>query len=254
MPRHVLGAGSFATVLLALAGTARAQEDVVALGPDSRIVVREIAEGDSALGWTVAARVPAIEGPAASDRGWIAFASSADSIVRAEIRAFRENLEGWDASQEFPGWSSFDADGSVAWAEPPLLSWIVDVSVYYAGAAHPGHYTVTLVWDAERGRALAPEDLFRAGADWPAALSRVAIPLLERELGEMADPAWVAEGAGPSAENFARWALVPDGLLLLFDPYQVAPYAAGPQAVTIPRTSLADVADPSGPLAPLAPR
>ena len=118
----------------------------------------------------------------------------------------------------------------------------------------PAVYLSNQIGRAVRGRALAPKDLFRAGADWPAALSRVAIPLLERELGEMADPAWVAEGAGPSAENFARWALVPDGLLLLFDPYQVAPYAAGPQAVTIPRTALADVADPSGPLAPLLPR
>lgn len=244
----------FALVALAALPTlprrAAAQDEVIALGPDSRIVVREISEGDSTRGWTVAARVPAIEGPAAAERGWIGFASAADSLVRAEIRAFRENLEGWEAPEGFPVWSSFDAEGSVAWVEPPLLSWIVDVSVYYAGAAHPGHYAVTLVWDAERGRALAPDDLFRPDTDWPTALSRAVIPLLERELGDMADPAWVAEGAGPHAENFARWALVPDGLLLLFDPYQVAPYAAGPQAVTISRTALADVADPSGPLAP----
>jgi hypothetical protein len=37
-------------------------------------------------------------------------------------------------------------------------------------------------------------------------------------------------------------------MLVFFDPYQVAPYAAGPQAVTIPYAALADVADPAGPL------
>jgi hypothetical protein len=66
----------------------------------------------------------------------------------------------------------------------------------------------------------------------------------------MADPSWIEEGAGPNGDNFARWALVEEGLILFFDPYQVAPYAAGPQVVTIPRAALAGVAAPDGPLAP----
>jgi hypothetical protein len=225
-------------------------QDAIPLGSDSRIVPREIAEGDSIRRWSATARVPAIEGPAASDPGWAAFEAAVDSIVRGEIEEFRANMAEWE---DQPGreWSStFEADGSVAWVEPPLLSLILDVSVYYSGAAHPGHYAITLVWDADRGRALRADELFFEWADWPDALSRAAIPALERDLGEMADAEWIAEGAGPSAGNFARWALVEDGLLVLFDPYQVAPYAAGPQAVTIPREALADILDPAGPLGP----
>jgi hypothetical protein len=74
--------------------------------------------------------------------------------------------------------------------------------------------------------------------------------MLESALGEMADPSWIQEGAGPRTDNFARWALVEEGLTIFFDPYQVAPWAAGPQAVTIPRAALAEVAAPGGPLAP----
>lgn len=245
---------AFAAGLVLAAGLSRPvclpAQDPLPLGTDSRIVTREIVEGDSIRRWSAIARIPAIEGPAASDPGWAAFEAAVDSIVQGEIEEFRANMAEWE---EVPGreWSStFEADGSVAWVEPPLLSLILDVSVYYSGAAHPGHYAITLVWDAEHGRALRADELFFEGADWPAALSRVAIPALERDLGEMADAAWIAEGAGPNARNFARWALVEEGLLVLFDPYQVAPYAAGPQAVTILRETLADIADPDGPLAP----
>jgi len=248
--RTPLAAGA----LLALAALAplplRAQDDGVPLGPGSRIVSRTIVEADSARGWTIAVRVPAIEGPAATEPGWAGFEARVDSIVAAEVADFRASHAEWVDPPD-PEWISFlEADGSIVWVDPPLLSLVLEVSVYYAGAAHPGHYGTTLVWDAERGRALTLAELFRPGAAWLEALARETIPVLEAELGEMADPGWIAEGAGPDPANYARWALVEDGLLVLFDPYQVAPYAAGPQAVTVRRAALAEVADPAGPLGP----
>ena len=236
--------------LLLIAAAARAQDDgSIPLTEDSRLVTRVTVDGDSASGWTTNVRLPAIEGPAANDPGWAGLSGHLDAIVAGERHVFHENLAEWEPSE--PGWvSTFDADGSVLWADPPILSIVLDFSVYYAGAAHPGHYAITVVWDAERGRALTTRDLFPSTADWEELVSREAIPILERDLGEMADPSWIREGAGPRADNFARWALVEEGLLVFFDPYQVAPYAAGPQAVTIPRAALADVADPAGPLAP----
>jgi hypothetical protein len=238
----------FAVLIFATAG--RAQDDrSIPLTADSRLVPRTAADGDSASGWTTSVRLPAIEGPAATDPDWAGLARHLDQIVAAEREAFHENLAEWDPSE--PGWlSTFDVDGSVLWAAPPILSIVLDFSVYYAGAAHPGHFAMTVVWDAGRGRALTTRDVFRARSDWEEVLSREVIPILERDLGEMADPSWIEEGAGPLAENFSRWALVEEGLVLFFDPYQVAPYAAGPQAVTIPRAALADVAAPGGPLAP----
>jgi hypothetical protein len=230
--------------------TARAQDDgSIPLTEDSRLVTRAAADGDSTSGWTTSVRLPAIEGPAADDPGWAGLAGHLDQIVAGEREAFHENLAEWEPSE--PGWvSTFDADGSILWAAPPILSIVLDFSVYYAGAAHPGHYAITVVWDAGRGRALTTRDLFPATADWEEVVSREAIPILERDLGEMADASWIQEGAGPQADNFRRWALVEEGLIVFFDPYQVASYAAGPQAVTIPRAALADVADPDGPLAP----
>lgn len=237
-----------ALAILLRPSAADAQEGVP-LTADSRVVTRTIAAGDSAAGWTATARVPVIEGPAAADPGWVGFESLVDSVVAAEIEEFLVNFAEWESPD--PEWtSSFDAEGSVLWAHPPILSVVLDVSVFYAGAAHPGHYAITLVWDADRRRALTTDDVFGAGSAWAEVLSKAAIPALESDLGEMADADWIAEGAGPDPVNFTRWALVEEGLIVFFDPYQVAPYAAGPQAVTIPRAVLADVADPAGPLTP----
>lgn len=245
MPARILPLVPIAVALLATAG--RAQDDgSIPLTADSRLVTRTAAEGDSAAGWTTTVRLPAIEGPAADDPEWAGLAGHLDQIVAGEREAFDENLAEWEPGE--PGWiSTFDVDGSVLWAAPPIVSIVLDFSVYYAGAAHPGHYAITVVWDAGRGRALTTRDVFREG--WEEIVSREAIPVLERDLGEMADPGWIAEGAGPLAENFRRWALVEQGVLVFFDPYQVAPYAAGPQAVTIPHAALAEVAAPDGPLA-----
>ena len=247
MPARLLPSVPIAVLLLATAGWAQ-DDGSIPLTADSRLVTRTAAEGDSASGWTTSVRLPAIEGPAAEEPGWAGLAGHLDQIVAGEREAFHENLAEWEPSE--PGWvSTFDVDGSVLRAAPPIVSIVLDFSVYYAGAAHPGHYAITVVWDADRGRALTTRDLFPATADWEQVLSREAIPILERDLGDMADPSWIQEGAGPLAENFTRWALVEDGLVLFFDPYQVAPYAAGPQAVTIPRAALAAVAAPDGPLA-----
>ena len=47
-------------------------------------------------------------------------------------------------------------------------------------------------------------------------------------------------GTAPEAENFSSFALTPEGIRIFFQPYQVAPWAAGPQVVDIPLDALAD--------------
>lgn len=45
---------------------------------------------------------------------------------------------------------------------------------------------------------------------------------------------FVEYGTAPVADNFKSVSLEPGGLVISFDPYQVSPYAAGPQEVHIP--------------------
>jgi uncharacterized protein YecT (DUF1311 family) len=66
----------------------------------------------------------------------------------------------------------------------------------------------------------------------------------------MSNPDWVRTGAGPFADNFETFLLLHDQLVLEFDPYVVAAYAAGPQEVRIPVMQVRDLFRPD-PRAPL---
>jgi hypothetical protein len=52
----------------------------------------------------------------------------------------------------------------------------------------------------------------------------------------------------PTPENYRNWNIATDGLMITFDEYQVAAYAAGPQTVVVPYSELQAVIDPASPL------
>jgi uncharacterized protein YecT (DUF1311 family) len=79
-------------------------------------------------------------------------------------------------------------------------------------------------------------------------VSDIAIARLKQDIGGpdgMSDMDWIRRGAGPNARNFSSFALLPRELLITFDAYQVAAYAAGPQEVRIPLAQLRDVMRPN---------
>ena len=161
------------------------------------------------------------------------------------------------ALDEFQQWVSggVDEPGSTIWmthtvtyGTEELISVLFYVDGYVIGAAHPFHYSQSMNYDTAAVRMLELEDLFRPGTDHLAVLSQYSLDDLERQ-GVLE---W-KEGALPQAENFQRWNITPQGLLISFDEYLVAPYAAGPQEVLIPYLVLAPVADLKGPLAPFLP-
>jgi hypothetical protein len=110
------------------------------------------------------------------------------------------------------------------------------LSLYNSGAAHPLPYSETLTYDVANERVLQLEDLFQPGSDYLTVLSQKSIADLQsRGLtgGE--------SGAEPLPENYRNWNLSPEGLEIVFDPYQVAPYAAGYQIIVIPWAELSDI-------------
>ncbi len=117
---------------------------------------------------------------------------------------------------------------------------------YFAGAAHPYHLMYSFNYDLEQGKDVAFSDLFVPGADYLGAISQYCVAQLQtRDIG-FGDI--FAQGATPTPENYKNWNITPDGLMITFDEYQVAPYAAGPQVVTIPYGELKSLIDPNGPL------
>ena len=130
---------------------------------------------------------------------------------------------------------------------PPgnLLSLQYHVEGYSDGAAHPYHLTSSFNYDLENGREISLDQLFLPGTDYLKTISDYCIAeLSKRDIGfEM-----FSDGAKPTPENYTVWNISADGLVITFNEYQVAAYAAGPQVVIIPFAALKDIINLQGPL------
>src|SRR5262249_42944716 len=126
-------------------------------------------------------------------------------------------------------------------ASPNAISILFGVSNYYAGAAHPNYYTFVLNYDLNKGQVLALADLFKPDSNYLKFISDFSLKSLKK--GGVGGEGFL-EGAAAKLENYKSWSLLPQGLLITFDPYQVASYAEGPQEVFIPSSALKQILKP----------
>jgi hypothetical protein len=110
--------------------------------------------------------------------------------------------------------------------------------------AHPNTFYRTFTFDLATGKELAIGDLFVPKSEYLKRLSAIAEFELSKSLGDLMDIEYIRQGVTPEALNFQSFALEDDNLVLIFPPYQVAPYAAGTQTVTIPLSQLTEVLKP----------
>ncbi len=104
----------------------------------------------------------------------------------------------------------------------------------YSGGAHGSHLVVTRNYDLKAGREIKLADLFRPGTPWLKRLSTLSREYLGGRLS------W-ADGIAPKEKNFEAFLIKPEGLGLIFQTYQIAPYAAGIAEITIPWRELRSV-------------
>lgn len=183
-----------------------------------------------------------------------AFNTAVDGIVADTAGSFKADTIQYQSGSDLPPdmadvGSYMDVAYKAFTPTDTLLSISFDVGWYTAGAAHPNSYSRTLSYDLSKGKVLTLAELFKIDAPYLEALSAYSVKVLT-EKGTLLFP----DGAEPTEENYKNWNLTPDGLLITFDDYQVAPHAAGPQQVIIPYAELTDIIDPDGVLGPLVTR
>ena len=119
------------------------------------------------------------------------------------------------------------------------------------GGAHPNPERYSVLFDLNRGETVPLSGLFRPGAEYLPLLSQLARPILaERVRKQQAngDAEWITTGIAPTPDNFKRFTITDNALVIHLAPYQVGPYSDGDSIVTIPASALQTVLDPSGPL------
>jgi uncharacterized protein YecT (DUF1311 family) len=139
----------------------------------------------------------------------------------------------------------YDATYAVSYLDSRLVSLVFTISTF-TGGAHPNSGRTSLIFDLAAGRELSLADLVadpKRATDEIAARCRAKAE--KEDWGLFDDPDFPAV-----VGDVATWAPDKDGVVILFDPYSVAPYVAGLHECRLSYAELAPLLKSGGPLPP----
>jgi hypothetical protein len=177
----------------------------------------------------------------------------AESVMRGYIN--EERAQFWEnatvgSSPEFFGAGPWTLEITYETFQhsPSVVSVLFNI-YSYMGGAHPNTYFKTFTFDLENESMYSLAGLFQMDMRPNEILAPIVRADLQEKLAEFPD--FIESGTEPYPEgypeldNYANWVLTEDALVIYFPPYQVAPYVAGPQMVSIPLVDLKDVLNPA---------
>ncbi|HEX7771556.1 MAG TPA: DUF3298 domain-containing protein [Pyrinomonadaceae bacterium] len=230
-------------------------EEPISFTGDVEIASKSIKESNKKLMYEIEAQYPQLTGGA--NPNFEKFNQAARASVTRKVAGFKKDMQPEGEEEEPRPEGSMGSDLSVGYdvllAQDDLVSIKFDVSTYFQGAAHPNSYADVLNFDLKNGKQLKLNDLFKPGAKYLQAIATYCIADLKKHAKDkgLLDEE-IEKGAAAKSDNYESWTITKRGLGIHFDPYQVAPYAAGPQFVVVPYSTLKDLINPDGPLAQFA--
>lgn len=151
-------------------------------------------------------------------------------IVAAVASLKSQASEDQPAKNNFPQYQYAAHFGSV-FISDTIISFRFDTGDY-TGGAHGLPYIFGMNFDRESGRELTLADALALTGKTLAQVAIDAKATLTRQLG---DDILDISGADADSQNYASFYITKNDVIFIFQPYQVAPYAAGAPEVAIPR-------------------
>lgn len=180
---------------------------------------------------------------------WIQYAQSVTSFPAVDLGQVahdKKNLamliDRWLRKDMTPSGQAIDAvsDSETGRRFIPSLSMLLSTETsgyfYGHGAAHPVSGTSTQHFYLPKARPMLATDIFQ-GSPWKDGLTA----LVEKDLKEKLADFYYVKSRADLKElviDPARWQLSRKELTLTFNPYEVAPYAAGASSVSLPWSTL----------------
>jgi hypothetical protein len=143
----------------------------------------------------------------------------------------------------------YDVDYTVSYLDSRLAALVFTISTF-TGGAHPNMARVALVFDLTAGRPLRLADLL---ADPKPAVAEIAAQCKTQLAAQGAKDGWeLFDNADVAAVvgEIDNWSVAKDGVEILFDPYVVAAYVAGPHECRLSYADLKPWLKPGGLLPP----
>ena len=193
--------------------------------------------------YEITAQTPALQDSSLPHAG--DFGRAVTAVIQAEVDAFKKNLLDLAPQPDSNG-SYFDLKYELIFKGDTFYSLQFKISAYAQGAAHPSNRIVSFNYDLARGQVISLDQLFSPGSDYLQIISDYCkSELAKREIAFDSQQ----QGADALPENYQNWNISDNGLVIVFNEYQVAAYAAGPQIVVIPYSVLKPVINPQNVLA-----
>lgn len=206
----------------------------------AKFINKTITEKNEAKRFEIAANYPELTGinPTIAAK----FNELAEDAVMKEVREFKKTmLAQTDSDLEIAGEKGgnnyLEIRYRVSFVSERILS-IGFGNAVYDGGEQPNEYSFTINFDLKNGKKIELSDLFKPDSNYLRFLSNYSINNLKGNLKDLSDEEWLENGAGARPENFNRWNITKKGILIHFDPSQIAAYAAGPQDILIPYNDL----------------
>lgn len=180
------------------------------------------------------------------------FNESAQDIIQYEIAMYKklvmqsQSLQKHIPVKQIRNNLYIDYDASVIKAPKiHLISIRFNIQGDISGTNQPYHYHRVLNYDLDNNKKIELSDLFLTEVNYLEYLSDFSHSTLSQRLSNISR---VADGTGAKSNNFNNWNIKPRGLLITFDPGQVASRVQGTQTVLIPYAKLRKIISPDSPL------
>lgn len=221
----------------------------IALADDIKIVTKEIKDSSVQYRYRISVMYPQLDGMKDMNIQK-KINKEIFKTVTNDLEVFRNDMKEWDLSNIPADFASeLDYNFTAYLITDEVYSFAFEIYSYYAGAAHPNHWSKSFNFDIKNGRLITIKDLFKPHSKYIEKVSSYCIEDLKmqgRQGGYEFDEEMLISGAGPKDSNYINFNILQKGLQITFDPYQVAPYAAGTQYVTIPYKNLYEIIDEEG--------
>lgn len=214
---------------------------------------RELAPRPARKDLKLGANYPVLVGDAG--RGAREFNRLALAFVTGELRPFLRDRSDADRDRLKGVEMEHHVSHTVVYASDELVSVLFYVTGYSTPAAHGYHFPVTLNFDLKAGRELGLGDIFEPGSGYLRKVAGLCAEEMKRQFGQtyaVSEGSIFADGLKPRAKNFDSWVVTRDGLVFIFEEYQLVAYSEGEPKVLIPFGRLKELMRPGGALAALA--
>ena len=213
----------------------------ISYADDIKIITKEIKDSSASLRYHVSAKYPQLDGMK-NQKIQDNINLQIYKIVLDDINNFTSDMKDWDLTNVPKDFNSeIDHSFTSYTLTNEVFSFSFEIYAYYAGAAHPNHWSESMNFDLINGKLISFKDLFKTDSKF---LEKISLFCkkdlqLQAEINDYSfDEVMLNDGAGAKLTNFKNFNILQKGIQITFDPYQVAPYVVGTQYVIIPYSAL----------------